>query len=102
MASRLDLQQELEEFMEGGLVKFQPPPSYQLTYPCIVYDYTGGRTEFSDNKPYMYTPRYTITIITREASMDLPTRFAMRFPMCVHDRSFKTDNLRHHIFTLYY
>lgn len=102
MASRLDLQRKLEAFMEGGMVKYQPSPSYKLTYPCIIYDYTGGRTRFSDNYPYNYRRRYTLTIITRDPDSDLPDRFAMTFPMCVHDRTFVVDNLYHHVFTMYH
>lgn len=102
MASRLDLQSKLKEFMNGGMVKFQPPPSVQLTYPCIVYSYSGGRTEFSDNDPYTYTKRYTVTIITRDPDSDLPDKFAMSFRMCVHDRSYVADGLYHHVFTLYF
>lgn len=102
MASRLDLQSKLEEFMNGGMVKFQPPPSVQLTYPCIIFSYAGGRTEFSDNSPYMYTQRYTITIITRDANSNLPDKFAMSFKMCVYDRPYIADGLYHHVFTLYF
>ncbi len=102
MASRLDLQSKLEELMDGGMVKFQPPPSVQWTNPCIVYSYTGGRTEFSDNDPYMYTRRYTIMLITRNSDSDLPDKIAMSFRMCVHDRSYTADGLYHHVFTLYF
>ncbi len=102
MASRLDLQYKLEALMNGGMVKFQPPPSVKLTYPCIIFSYTGGRTEFSDNMPYFYKRRYTITYITRDANSEFPDRFAMIFPMCVHDRSYTADGLYHHVFTLYF
>lgn len=101
MASYLDLQKKFEDFMEGRMVKFQPPPSYHLTYPCIIFSYTRGRTRFSDNMPYNYNRGYMVTIITRESDTDLPDRFAMSFPMCVHDRSYIADNLHHHVFTLY-
>lgn len=102
MGSRLDLHQKFINFMGKDMVKFQPSPNYKLTYPCLLYDYTGGRTEFSDNYPYVYCRRYTVTLISRDGESDLPDRFAMTFPMCVHDRSFITENLYHHIFTLYY
>lgn len=102
MASRLALQSKLEEIMQGGMVKFQPPPTVHLTYPCAIYDYSGGRTEFSDNTPYMYTRRYTVMLITRDADSDLPDKIAMSFRMCVHDRSYTADGLYHHVFTLYF
>lgn len=102
MGSYQDLHQKFINFMGKDMVKFQPSPNYKLTYPCLLYSYTGGRTEFAQNYPYMYTRRYTVTLITRDSTSDLPDRFAMTFPMCVHDRSFVTDNLYHHIFTLYY
>ena len=37
MASRLNLQDKLEEVLGSKQVYFQPPESLKLKYPCIVY-----------------------------------------------------------------
>lgn len=102
MGSRLDLQKDLEELMEGHMVKFQPPPSFRLSYPCCVFSLSNGKTKFASNYPYLYKKKYMVTIITQDADSDLVEKMAMRFQTCVHERSYTADNLYHHVFILYY
>lgn len=103
MAQRLDLQAELEEMMgPGRMVKYQPPPSYKLTYPCVVYEQSNGNTKFANNRPYTFMHKYTVTIIDPNPDTSYVEIMAMRFSMCVMDRTFIVDNLNHYVFTLYY
>lgn len=103
MASRLQLDQELKEFMgETGHVYFQPPPSYQLKYDCIIYELSNGKTDFASNMPYNFTKRYSLTLITRDPDTPLVRQLAMRFPTIVFDRPYTKDNLYHYVFSLYY
>ena len=103
MAQRLDLQAELEDMMGPGvMVKFQPPPGYKLTYPCCLYEQSNGNTKFAANRPYVFTKKYTVTIIDRNPDTVYPEIMAMRFPMCVMDRAYPADGLNHYVFTLYW
>lgn len=102
MGQRLDLQSDLEILMEGGMVKFQPPPGYQLTYPCITYNLNSGVTRFAENMPYTFTRRYFLTLIDRNPDSIFVERLAMSFPMITLNRTFTTDGLHHWVYTLYY
>lgn len=102
MAQRPDLQSEFEILMEGGMVKYQPPPGYQLTYPCIIYSQSNGQTRFAGNRPYTFTKKYTVTLISRDPDDPLVEKLAMHFPMFTMDRAFSTEGLHHYVFTLYY
>lgn len=102
MGQPLDLQMELEELMEGNMVKFQPPPSYQLKYPCIVYNLSSGTTIFAGNMPYTFTRRYSVTLMDRDPDSIFVEKLAMAFPMITMDRCFSTEGIHHYVYTLYY
>lgn len=102
MGQRLDLQSELEDLMEGNMVKYQPPPNYQLTYPCVVYSQSNGRSRFAGNMPYIFVRRYSLTLIDRDPDSIFVEKLAMAFPMITMDRTFSTQGLHHYVYTLYY
>lgn len=102
MGQPLDLQMELEELMEGNEVKFQPPPSYRLHYPCIVFNLSSGVTRFAGNMPYTFTRRYSVTLMDRNPDSIYIEKLAMAFPMITMDRCFSTDGIHHYVYTLYY
>lgn len=103
MGQRLDLQADLEDLMGPcAIVKFQPSPSYKLTYPCCLYEQSNGDTKFAANMPYVFTKKYSVTIIDRDPDTNYVEMMAMRFPMCVMDRAYAVDGLNHYVFTLYY
>lgn len=83
-------------------VKFQPPPNYQLKYPCCLYEQSNGKTVFASNMPYTFTKKYTVTIIDRNPDTDYVELMAMHFPMCVMDRVYPANGLNHYVFTLYW
>lgn len=103
MATRLQLQSELENLLDSRNVYFQPPASIQLKYPCFVYSLEPGRTRRADNKLYLYDANYSLTYITRDAErLDTIKQILTTFEHCSHDRSFVNDNLYHEVFDLYY
>lgn len=101
MAPRLELQMLLETVLGAENVYFQPPPSAQMQYPCIVYKRDDAQTEFAGNKPYSYTKRYQVTVIDRNPDSDIPNKIAA-LPLCLFDRFFAADNLNHDVFNLYF
>ena len=96
--ARLDLSRELHEICQN--VYFQPPESYKLTYPCIVYKISTGDTIYADNLPYRFCYRYDITVIDSDPDSELPLKVAM-LPTAKMDRCFTSDNLYHSVFTVY-
>lgn len=103
MGQRLDLQYALEDLMGPcATVLFQPPPNYKLTYPCLLYERSNGKTQFAANMPYTFTNKYTATIIDRNPDTPYVEMMAMRFPMCVMDRAYVADGLNHYVFTIFW
>ena len=96
---RLGLSTMLHELCEH--VYFQPPESFKLQFPCIVYERRSGDTTYADNLPYRFEYCYTITVIDANPDSELPKKVAM-LPMCKMDRCFTSDNLNHTTFIMYY
>lgn len=101
MGSRQDLQTLLVGILGSSNVYFQPPPSHQLVYPCIIYNRDDVDTTFSDNQPYSHRKRYMVTVIDRDPDSDIPDKVA-QLPLCVFDRFYTADNLNHDVYKLFY
>ena len=101
MASRLDLQDKLEELNENRYVYFQPPSNIQMNYPAIKYEIDRIDTKFADDSSYIRNKRYTITVISKNAKPEIIDEL-LNLPMCTFDRSYQSDNLNHFVFTIYW
>lgn len=99
MAPRLDLQNLLLAITPN--VYFQPPPTVQMQYPCIVYKRDFESTDFADNAPYNRMKRYQVTVIDQNPDSLIPDQIAA-LPMCSFDRFFTADNLNHDVYNLYF
>lgn len=101
MAPRLQLQTKLKDILGASNVYFQPPPTIQLSYPCIIYQRDDIRTEFADDKPYKNKTRYKVTVIDKDPDSLVPSKL-LDLPLCVYNRFYSADNLNHDVFTLYF
>lgn len=101
MSSRLNLQKELEELIGSRNVYFQPPPSFKMKYPCIVYSRVRINTDFADNNPYKLDNVYQITYIDSDPDSEIPTKLAQRH-QCVYERDYKVNELYHNVFRQVY
>ena len=101
MGRRLDLHNLLIETLGSANVYFQPPPSNQIAYPCIVYSYVGNNTVFADDAPYSITKEYQVTVIDRNPDSVIPDNIA-KLKQCSLSRTYVTDNLNHYVFSLFY
>lgn len=101
MGQRLELHEILIGLLGSNHVYFQPPPSVQMQYPCIVYERDTSRTTFADDKPYNRRKRYQVTVIDRNPDSEIPDRVAM-LPTAIHDRFFAADDLNHDVFRLFF
>jgi hypothetical protein len=101
MAQRLELQEFLVDLLGSDYVYFQPPPTVQIKYPCIIYKRDDESTDFADNKPYKNKLRYQITVIDRNPDSDIPKKIS-ELPSCVYDRFYTADNLNHDVYKLYF
>jgi hypothetical protein len=101
MGSRLLLHNILISLLGTGNVYFQPPPSFQMSYPCIVYERSNIDTAFANNEPYKHEKRYTVTVIDSDPDSLIPDKVA-ELSRCSFDRNFKADQLNHDVFRLIY
>lgn len=101
MASRIDLQEKLEELLGSSNVYYQPPASVKMEYPAIRYFRKNIDKKSADNAAYKLTNRYEIIVIDRKPDNKVIEKL-LALPMCSYDRSYKADNLNHDVLTLYY
>lgn len=101
MASRLDLQAELEAILGSRNVYFQPPASLKMKYPCIRYSGDVPNVKRADDSAYKVTRRYEGVIIDLDPDSTIPYTILQHFPMCELGKPYTADNLNHFPFTLY-
>ena len=101
MARRLELQAILTDILETNNVYFQPPPTVEMKYPCIVYHRDYELVFHADDKPYHHRKRYMVTVIDRDPDSGIPDKIAA-LPLCVYDRFYTADNLNHDVYKLFF
>lgn len=101
MATRVDLQNVLEELLGSRNVYYQPPESLKISYPAIVYSRKTIDNSYANNSVYKQNYAYEITVIDKNPDSEIVNKVS-KLPTCRFDRHFKSDNLNHDVFTLYY
>ena len=93
-----------EELLTLGASKtlFQPPPSVQLTYPAIIYTRKSTYTTYADNYAYEAPTFYQVEVIDPNPDTPLVSALLNKFQMIKHVNNFKSSNLNHDVFDLYY
>lgn len=98
---RVELQTFLENLLGSRNVYFQPPESFKLKYPCIVYQLLSMNSRKANNEKYKTEKCYSVTLIDK----DPDSRFAdelQSIRYCNFDRFFTSDNLNHWVFRFYF
>jgi hypothetical protein len=101
MGSRTDLQALLETLLGSENVYFQPPPGFQMVYPCIVFKLSGIETIQANNRPYKHERSYMVTVIDSAADSTLIKKL-LDLKQSKFDRSYQTEGLYHSVFTIFY
>lgn len=101
MGTRLELHDLLIKVLGNENVYFDPPESYKIRYPCIVYERSSSNTIFADNIPYRNKKRYTITVIDKNPDSEISDRLN-ELPLTLFDRQYSSDNLHHFVSIMYY
>lgn len=101
MNKRIELQYLLEEVLGSKHVYFQPPASKNLEYPAIVYSRNSIDNNFADDSVYMQEHSYEVIVIDSDPDSEIVSKVS-KLPMCRHSRHYKSNNLNHDAFTLYY
>lgn len=101
MNRREELHEILCETLGSRNVYFQPPESIKMQYPAIVYSRDDIDNNFANNSVYMQSLAYSIIVIDSDPDSEVVDRVS-KLPRCQYDRHYKSDNLNHDIFTIYY
>lgn len=100
MASRLDLQELLENVLGSSNVHFQPPASIEMKYPAIVYSKAKPSSSYADNSIYRFMHCYELTVIDKDPDSEIPDKVS-KLPYCAFDRHYTSDNLYHDVYIIY-
>lgn len=101
MNRRLELHEILCDILGSRNVYFQPPESVKMNYPAIVYALKNITNKSADNTAYIQSYSYELTVIDKNPDCEF-VNDVLKLPTCSFDRHFKSDNLNHYTFTLFY
>ena len=100
MATRLELQAELEKF--ASHVYFQPPSDLRMMFPCIVYSKKSNKVTRANNHSYNSRQEYQLTIIERDPDSDLADKVVSHFQYSSIGTYFVVDSLHQTTINLYF
>lgn len=98
---RLSLQNKLVELLGSPNVWFQPPSSLILKYPCIIYKLDDVDETYADDRAYVRSKQYLITIIDKNADSLIYEKI-LDLPYSSFNTSYVVDNLNHYICSLFW
>jgi hypothetical protein len=79
---------------------FQAPTS-GMKYPAILYELDDIDTRHANNRKYISTRRYNVTLIDKDPDSPYVERL-LSLITSQFDRHYIKDNLHHFVFTIYY
>lgn len=101
MDQRLELHDILKNVLGNNNVYFQPPPTIQLSYPCIVYQLSNYNDQFANNDRYLSKKQYSVILIDRDPDTTIIDGLLL-LSFISFDRYYTTNNLNHYAFRLYF
>lgn len=99
--ARLALHDILTKILGNGNVYYQPPDGIKMSYPCIRYSLDGEDTFNANDKTFIKKRQYTVMVITKDPDSEIPDRID-ELEYSSFERSYKSDNLYHFVYTIYY
>ena len=98
---RIILDNLLRATLGSGNVYFDPPESFKLKYPCIVYSFGGNNDIPADDSIYHRRKRYAMLYITRDADDPMvDTLDDLKY--CRMSRAYTADGLFHYAYDIYF
>jgi len=101
MGSREDLSTLLHSVLGSDNVYFQPPPTQEINYPCIIYKLDKMPTRYANNRVYKKVKAYQVTVIDRNPDSVIPDQI-LEIPKSRFDRFYTADKLNHFVFNLFF
>lgn len=82
-------------------VYFQPPSTFRMKYPCIVYTLEVVDTRYANNFPYGHDKAYTVMVIDKNPDSEIPDKIG-NLQYSSFETKYEQDNLNHFVYRLYY
>lgn len=101
MNRRLELHEVLCDILGSRNVYYQPPETLKMNYPSIVYSRNDIENEYGDNLAYVQNHAYSLILIDKNPDSSFVDKLA-KLPMCRFVRNYKSDNLNHDVFLIYF
>ncbi len=99
--TRLELQDALESVLDSTNVYFNPPASFRINYPAIIYKLENIDQRYADDKTYKKDRAYMVTLIHQDPDNDVVDKLVWEFPKIRFDRTYVYENLYHYVYVLY-
>ena len=99
--TRVELHKILKATLGSNNVYFDPPESFKLKYPCIVYSLAAYQERKADNTTYVRMKRYIMTYITQDAD-DPMAETLEELNYCHLNRPYTADGLYHYAYDISY
>lgn len=99
MGSRLELHELLIAITPR--VYFQPPPTIQLQYPCIIYRRDDTKIDYADDVKYKHHIRYQVTVVAKDPDSTIGPAVE-QFDYCEFTRFYTADTLNHDVYNLFF
>ena len=87
--------------LQGPAVYFQPPPTVQLVFPCIIYHLDDVEELYANNKTYKAHDRYLVTVVDPDPDSTIH-HFLRDMELTRFSRFYTADNLNHYVYEVYY
>lgn len=100
MRTRIDFHNKLKEVCDN--VYYMAPRNDKMVYPCIKYEQIRPSVQYANNHIYKHTKRYLVTYITKNPDDPVIDSIFYAFPNSSWDRQYKSDNLYHNVYEIYY
>ena len=99
--TRVQLDRLLRDTLGSNHVYFDPPESFKLKYPCIVYSLSGNTDIHAENERYRRMKRYNLIYITQNAD-DPMTDILDDLQYCRLVRPYTASGLWHYAYEIFY
>ena len=100
-ASRLKLHEELKAILGTNNVYFQPPESFKMVLPCIVYTRSNIKNEHAGDNIYKQSYIYDVTVLDKNPDSEIVERLSKK-NYAVYERRYVLNNIGHDKFTVTY
>jgi len=103
---RADLDALLRDILSGKISNFYfaPPSNIKISYPCVIYYKEGADHIQADDRKYISTMRYNLSIISKSSDFNTSCTELLleKLPMCRLSNCYVSDNLYHDALTVYF